>query len=181
MRFAEVPPVYQHLIRQAQVVNDPHCFQRLATNPAQNAYMRYHAAHVWLLKYRETLTKLGVISMAKNTNGQSEFRGFINIHLTDADKEKIAASASDPQGIMDNLAGLLFEGYKVSLAYDVKSGAIQAVLTCWNPDSAHFGYAISSRHPEAIVALDSLLYKHFDLAAEQWLAIEQPPALTKWD
>lgn len=120
--------------------------------------------------------------MAKNGE-RGEFKGFINIKLTPEDKEALIASVgeTDTSALIENAAALLYEGYKLSFAYDTTSGSIQATLACWKAGHPDCGYAISSRHPDFVTALHSLLHKHFNVTHECWTEFSPPAPVATWD
>jgi len=181
MRFSDLPPLYSYLIRVSQVVNDPHCLQRRSRQPGKPGYERFNGCWVWWLTYVRDLERHGVVPMAKNGD-RPTFLGFINIRLSDADKETLSEDMeTDIRGLVDNASALLYSGYKLGFAYDKTSGSVQATLTCWAEGHPDFGHAISSRHPDFDRALHSLLYKHFTIAKECWTEFAPPTPVSTWD
>jgi hypothetical protein len=180
--YRRLPPLYSYLIALAEINHDPRCLQRIAHQPGKPAQWVFHSCWVWFRTFEHELEKNGVIQVAKNGE-RGEFKGFINIRLTDADKEALVAGVgeTDTTTLIDNAAALLYEGYKLSFAYDKTSGSVQATLACWQEGHPDCGHAISSRNPDFIMALHSLLHKHFNVARECWTAFAPPAPLSTWD
>lgn len=182
-RYVAPPALYDYLIVKSFVLHDPACFRRKSRQPGKGGHDRFNACWVWWINWVRQLEKTGVVnSMAPRNGERPEFKGFINVRLSDADKEALqAADETSTIGLLDNAAGLLYEGYKMSFSYDKTSGSVQATLTCWVEGHADFGHAISARHPDFDRALHSLLYKHFTIAKECWTDFAPPAPVSTWD
>lgn len=115
----------------------------------------------------------------KQETARFEFKGFVNIPLDESDKARISETAND-YDVFGDLSTLTLTGYKVGLAYDTYSSAVQATLTCHAPDDPNFGYAISSRNPDPRLALVSVVFKHFEKCNGVWQGVDRP-APTNWD
>jgi len=165
-----------------QVVSNPNCMRRYSRQPGKSGRDRFNACWVWWVSYVRALEKSGVIQVRNNGKERPQFNGFVNVRLSDGDKETLAADTETSiTGLVDNASALLYEGYKLGFSYDKTSGSVQATLTCWQEGHEDFGYAISARHPDFDRALHSLLYKHFTLCAGQWTQNNPPAPVTTWD
>jgi len=175
-------PLAYELVKRIEVVSDPRCFRRLSRQQGKSGHDRFHHCWVWYVNFVRALERRGVVQVAKQNGERPAFKGFINLRLSDADKETLAADAeTDVVGLIDSAASLLYEGYKLGFAYDKTSGSVQATLTCWVEGHADFGYAISSRHPDFDRALHTLLFKHFTLSHECWTDHNPPTPVQTWD
>lgn len=155
---------------------------RLATAPYTGPSQKCHALGVWLTCFEQVLAKKAGNLMPKaNENGKFEFKGFVNIRLSEEHKQAIGALGGNLAQSMQELCGLIYTGYKVAIAYDRFSGAIQVTLTCQDVASTNYGYAISSRHPDIATAIASVLFKHFDIADGVWSSVADTPTGSMWD
>lgn len=181
--YANVGRYVQRVIWSSYVIHDPQCFRRKSRQGGKSGRDRFNACWVWWCNWLRHLEAKGVINQMARANGERpEFKGFINIRLSEADKAALQADdETSISGILDNAAGLLYEGYKMSFSYDKTSGSVQATLTCWVEGHADFGHAISARHPDFDRALHSLMYKHFVLAKECWTENNPPAPVVTWD
>lgn len=155
---------------------------RLATAPHTSQVQKNHDVGVWFLVYEANLERIAG-DMAKNgkTQEKFEFKGFVNVRLTDQDKATILEVDRPVESLMEDFGALIYSGYKLSLNYDRYSGAQQATLTCVDPECSNYGYAISARHPDLALALATLLYKHFDATAGVWTSASTQPIDRSWD
>lgn len=98
-----------------------------------------------------------------NTGGYGQdWKGFVDITLSDKDRELMAGwAASGEWEPFEALDALLGGGYKVSLAVHPASGSVIATLTCRAEDDPNFGYALSAFGPDPEGALMCVSYKHF--------------------
>jgi hypothetical protein len=176
-----MPPLFYDLVKRVEIVSDPRCLRRMSRQPGKGSLDRFHNCWVWYCNFVRSLEKKGVVQMAKPQDERG-WKGFINIRLSDADKEALsAADETSIVGLVDNAAGLLYAGYKLGFAYDKTSGSVQATLTCWIEGHPDYGHAISARHPDFDRALHSLLYKHFTIAKECWTDFAPPAPVSTWD
>lgn len=127
----------------------------------------------------ERIERLGGSMAKQKETVKFEFKGFINIPLDEGDKARIQATADDYE-VFGDMSTLILTGYKVGLAYDSYSTAVQATLTCHAQDDPNYGYAISSRNPDPRLALISVVYKHFEKCGGVWADTERP-APVNWD
>jgi len=87
----------------------------------------------------------------------AEFRGYINLELTDAQKETYPAwVASD--GYWQALEGFTADGVNLSLKRERRTGGFLASATQRSPSSPNAGLCVTARGKEATVALGRLLF-----------------------
>lgn len=98
-----------------------------------------------------------------NTGGRysEDFKGFVDVVLTDRDREDIAALlASEPLDFTGFIQTALEDGYKISVAGDFEHGQVIATLTGRSDTCDNKGYALSGRGPDVLGALACLYHKH---------------------
>lgn len=155
---------------------------RLATAPYTTPWQKSHAVGVWFDVFDDQVRRLAG-DMAKNgrTEQKFEFKGFVNLRLSDDDKGQILEAKRNVEIMMQDCGALIYNGYKLSFNYDRYSGAQQVTLTCTAPDDPNYGYAISARHPDLDTALATLLYKHYELANAIWSSVSDRTVDRNWD
>lgn len=155
---------------------------RLAINPHVSMSQRVHDVGEWFAQFERNLEKLAGDTMKKADSSKPfEFRGFVNVRLSDQDKQAIGAIDQPLGDLMETLGALILSGYKLSISYDRYSSAVQISLTCTDPQSGNYGYAISARHPDLALALVTLVYKHFDLLGMDWSNAHNEMVDRSWD
>jgi len=104
------------------------------------------------------------------------FLGFINIPLSDDDREQLHAYALETTlDVMQFLSEVMETGYKFSLALDGEHSSYIATLTGKAPACENLGYALSGRGPDAYGAVLVLWFKHAVKAhGGQWAAEAAP-------
>jgi len=116
------------------------------------------------------------------SEGSQAFKGFINIPLTDPDKERIKTILEEADTIESTLLELTSEGYKISLREDTTSGSYSASATAVTPDHANAGYALTAYGPDIQGAVIALAYKILTLCeGGSWESAQSVLAPTdKW-
>lgn len=155
---------------------------RLATAPYTSNAQKTHDVGTWFLVYSDNLQEIAG-DMAKNgkSDVKFEFKGFVNLRLSEDDKGQILEAKRNVEIMMQDCGALIYNGYKLSFNYDRYSGAQQVTLTCTAPDDPNYGYAISARHPDLDTALATLLYKHYELANAIWSSVSDRTVDRNWD
>lgn len=91
--------------------------------------------------------------------GSYEFKGFVNLKLTDADKEHIRTALEEQNTIEETLSPLIEDGYKISLRYDASNKCYLAAASPTDNEHTNAGYTLSARGPSLEGAVAALYYK----------------------
>jgi len=106
---------------------------------------------------------------------------WVNVRLSDADKDQIASSEVDWPTIFAWMGERIYAGYRYSFAYDEYSKACQFSIICRELDDPNYGLAMSTRHPEVEMAFISLYYKDVVLLENKWGDNRPTPEAALWD
>jgi hypothetical protein len=136
------------------------------------------ARFMWLLRQQVGLQERMRIAVAKNRS--TAVKGWVNIALTDAHKDDIMQSDVSVETMLQDIGRLVFLGYRFSLTFDDYSSAQQATLVCANPDDGNYEYGLSARHPDPVIALTTLLYKHALTADTGWREFSKAQKRDDW-
>jgi hypothetical protein len=112
----------------------------------------------WLLREQEDIQEK--CHMASGKNRSVAVRGWANISLNDEDKDAILSAEISVETLLQDVGALVFRGYRFSMTFDNYSSSCQATLVCCDPEDGNYEHGLSARHPDPIVALKTLLYKH---------------------
>lgn len=104
----------------------------------------------------------------KSRSGDVGGYKFINVSLSNDDKERLATYADEMGESLAVVFDLVSEGYKVSISLDSKHDSFIASLTDNNPKSSFHKYILTGRGTTALDAIASLCYKHYLLAEGDW-------------
>jgi hypothetical protein len=122
--------------------------------------------------------------MAQRQSGRGRsiaVRAWANIGLSEDDKKAISGTPVEDDYLSSYVGDLVLRGYRFSLTFDDYSQAVQATLVCADPDDPNFELGMSARHPDPKTAVQTLLYKHHELAEENWGPFVGQRAVSKWD
>jgi hypothetical protein len=92
------------------------------------------------------------------------WKGFVDIPLSEVDKDKIRAMSDLADDVMGNLVDLVERGLKVTLSLDDSQGTWIVSGTGKLPDDPNYGYTLVARGGSLVRAVNSLTYKVFELA-----------------
>lgn len=101
---------------------------------------------------------------------RNEFRGFVNYHLTDSEREQLPAYYDYLDETGEAVNDILVAGYKLSISYDDAHDCVIATATGQH-DKGHSngGLAMSSRGPEWLYTVYTLHFKIFRaLSTRDW-------------
>lgn len=98
--------------------------------------------------------------------------GYKNIHIPEIMRESAQAFCTDEKNVWFSFNQLLIKGYTVKVYFDKKQESFKCTLTCQSHEEANFGYAMSSYAGDWYTSLAICIYKHYELADEDWSSIE---------
>lgn len=110
-----------------------------------------------------------VIPQPYKPTKDAQWGGFVNIRLTEEDKTDFRTwQRSDRQPTGDLLDGCLRDGLQVSFSYDSENWCYIVTLTGCGWTGSGLRCAMTTRGDSFSDALDLALYKHLELANEDW-------------
>lgn len=107
---------------------------------------------------------------SSRVSGSSSAVEFLNVRLTDEDKQALGAGANNVEEILDTAFRLVDEGYKLSVSLDAKNHSYLGSITL---KQGGVSKVLTGRGSTAINALASLLYRHVVLLRGDWSNYEQ--------
>ena len=84
---------------------------------------------------------------------------YVNIPISEADKETIQSKDCDPVRVLDWIERLAVDGYKVSLSYDANSDCFIVSVTSTRASNGDYNRCVTSRSNEVGRAWLTALYK----------------------
>lgn len=94
------------------------------------------------------------------TGVSGEWKGFVDLNLSDADKEHLQSwVVSDEWDGYGAIAELVERGYKLSLSPDPAHNCVVATVTGRVEGNENLGYSMSARGPSVDGAVAALAYK----------------------
>lgn len=116
-------------------------------------------------KYSKPARKLG--------QKANDWKGFVNIPLTEDDIERIASDDWSCDDLWQAVSVLVENSYKLSFSPDFEHHCVIASITGRKGADANEGYSLSARGPDIDGALRALWYKHTVLCeGDSWSAKE---------
>lgn len=107
--------------------------------------------------------------------------GYVNISLSQKDKADVKKTEITEGGLLDWLAERAGSGYRFSLSFDAERDCFVASLTCRSEDDTNFGYSMSQRHSNHLMALRALWYAHEVKAEGNWnMGVKQERLQFNW-
>lgn len=88
--------------------------------------------------------------------------------LSDEEREGLKRRSVPIEDTIKALAGLIEQGFKISISYDERSDCVGAYLTAPKAASKGRTICLSARAPTLEKALLVLLFKHFEKLHEEW-------------
>lgn len=110
------------------------------------------------------------------------WQGFINVNLNEATKKKAAEYFARQNFVEDGVAGLLDAGYRLTLKYEINSGAFSAFVTPVDPKHKDAGWGLSERAGSWTRAVERIIYIHFVVLDGEWDNAKQMelPGVDDW-
>lgn len=87
-------------------------------------------------------------------SGQWEFKGFLNLELTEEDKQTFGYWAKpEVDDVRHALNTLISADYKVSVGWSTFEDAYLVAATCKNVESKYYGYCVTCPHEDPVLAI----------------------------
>lgn len=136
-------------------------------------------------KFYEEMNEKGLIVAQKSRNdskqpGKAEFNGFANIPFNADEREAFTSWFDGEKDVFTPLVSLFENGYKISFSPDNDRKCVICTVTGTATKGHNSGYAMVSRAPDWHSALAVAIFKHFELAHEDWTPYTQQSATDVW-
>lgn len=116
---------------------------------------------------------------ANGNGGGNPLPTFVSCELNDDERQHVKTRLIGSVDMVDQIEGLVQEGYKFSFSFDERSQAIMVVGTGQNT-SANKGLALSARAPSVVGAWTVWCYKHYEKLKEHWGDAPQNSQRQSW-
>lgn len=97
-----------------------------------------------------------------------DFKGFIQLFLSDADVEAIKSKTKETSGWADAIEAWCQDGYKVIVGHDWQAGTHKCSVMDIKPSRASAGWMLTGEAPEYWLAVMVAWYKHEVLMSHDW-------------
>lgn len=97
-----------------------------------------------------------------------DFRGYVQIELTEEDIGIIQSDDPAPSVALDALAAILSDGYRFSWYQEADGFSFKASLMDVDPTRSSAGYMLTGSAPSPSLALRVLLFKHLAKLGTKW-------------
>jgi hypothetical protein len=97
-----------------------------------------------------------------------EFRGFVQIELSDDDIPIIEEATKKPQSLWSQVADIVDDGYRFTMVRDGERLSIKASLMDIDVSRTSSGYMLTGEGPSPLLALSVLVYKHLARMNGKW-------------
>lgn len=127
----------------------------------------------WLFVLQDELRER--IGMAKTNGKQTEWRGFIDVKMTDAEKEMFSQWDVHDHDLFVLLSEAVAQGHKLSLTFNKQNDTFVCSFTGNEGTDKHEGYTLSAYGGDWYIAVRALVFKHVILLESDWKkAVDRP-------
>lgn len=113
---------------------------------------------------------------------EAEWGGFVNIPMTDKDKETYTAWFTVNETFLtESVAELVWAGLKLSVVFDCDNDCYIATFTGKGHPQFAMRMAMSARHRDLLNAIGLLVFKHYVMADRDWTQFTPKGEKRKWD
>lgn len=138
-------------------------FRRMERN--RNRYWCVRLLNMWEGEMMARGGKKGSGGDVKKAGGWTQF---VDIRVGEDDVAALRAAHWTGEDVSNMVARLLGEGYRLSFSYNAQNDTTNASMTGKTEDNPHEGKTLSAFHSSWYDALTLLLWKHFEVAGEDW-------------
>ena len=105
--------------------------------------------------------------------GSFVFNGYVNINIPATQIKDAESKLSDAKWVFANMSQAIADGYNLKVYHDADAGHYRASFTCMAQGHDNHGYLLGAYAGDWYTAIGALLYKHFDVAGEDWTSYQQ--------
>lgn len=117
----------------------------------------------------------GKENSASKSDGKQWTR-FVNIPLAGVLWADIESEFGDADQCFDSVSALLGSGYRLGLSFNTENDAFICSVTCRDGDNPNSGCTFTAFAGTWWAALQTALFKHYNIAHEDWNAVAQEKA-----
>lgn len=137
-----------------------------------------HRVSYWVFKL---INYWGEVQMARGakqttaTNAKSvnQWTKFVDISLGETTLKDVGVEYPTIDEVNEHLSNALMNGYRLSVSYNPANDAVIASFTCKDEESVNAGCTLSAFAGTWADAISVLLYKHYVIAKQNWIASSQ--------
>lgn len=108
------------------------------------------------------------VGARKSADAKGGWTQFVDISLVGVEVETLMENYATADQVYDAVAGLIEDGYRLSLVYNAQNDAIICSLTCRDEGSVNAGLTFNSFADTWWDAIRVALVKHFEVAKGTW-------------
>lgn len=102
------------------------------------------------------------------TGEKADFKGFVNVTLTEAHKSAIKSWDLESGDLFDWIATIIAAGHKVSFSYNKQNDTVSASIMCVYKGLPNAGLVVNSYAKDVYSALKALCYKVDHVLPPRW-------------
>lgn len=121
-----------------------------------------------------------VLGVANKNFKQPDFKGFINIKVTEEQFDLYQQWDVHDVDLYLLLSANVAAGYKQTSSYDADKETYNATFICSDKDSPNYGYGLSAFAPDWYNAIRLLVFKHEVLLQGNWGSPPEKSNSPKW-
>lgn len=125
--------------------------------------------------HQDNLVLREIAGMPKTETKQSEWRGFVDVKLTQDEKEKFAAWDVQDGDLWVFMADSIASGHKLSLTYNKQNDQYVASFTGQQEKGSNAGLTLSAYAKDWYDAIRVLVFKHAVLLEADWSRAKDRP------
>ena len=137
--------------------------------------LHYIEARNEIVHLTRVLRKAFTMPKRKATSNRRAFtfNGYVNVSVPETMTKDLESKIVQSAWIFSQMAQAISDGYNLKVYHDAEGGHYRASFTCFDPESENHGYMLSAFASDWYTAVGVLLYKHFDVAGEDWNSWKQ--------
>jgi hypothetical protein len=106
--------------------------------------------------------------MAPRNKQQIDFKGYLQITLSEVDIPLITQAAEDTMPLVLELENCVRDGYRLTIVPDLEAKAVKAMLQDVRTDRTSCGWMLTGEGPNLWIAVAALLFKHVHKVGKIW-------------
>lgn len=135
---------------------------------SRNRYWCVRLLRIWEGEMMARGKKNETAAAPRKTGGWTEF---VDIRVDEDDIAAMRAARWTGDDVSDMVANLLGQGYRLSFSYNSQNDTTNASMTGKSEGNPHEGKTLSAFHSTWFDALTLLLWKHYQVAGEDWSSV----------
>lgn len=148
-------------------------FESEADKHSCGRYKNVNYLNTRISQYQILMKRIYRTIMAKDKKPSQTFKwnGYKNISIPESHSSEVDRFVADSENVFFTFNQLITTDYTFKFYFDGKSESYKCTVTCYNPDSSNYGYALSAYAADWFTALAVLIYKHTEIADSDWNSV----------